>query len=159
MPDTKILKTNDGWIDVDEPSNHWRVRWEARQARRARLGPNTKSPASIPTQTTVLFGVTPTSTDGTTITPFTSLQNKLYVRLTSKQGVSDADAVSVVLNNTYNKAASYGHMRQAGATHAEAEIVIGLSNPDISLAYGINRAKKMSHTDALAEALKVCKND
>ena len=84
-----------------------------------------------------------------------NLQNRLIDRLTGAQGVSYDDARSVVTTFTYNKAASYGHMREAGATHDEALSVIGLDSPSVSVLYGQFRAAGQGHATALNGALHV----
>lgn len=161
MPDTAILKSSAGWYDRDNPNTTFRVRREARAARRAARGGPVTTPsapkASMPSQT-ITYGTVTQLNNGHTTTTMTgslsSLQMRLYDRLTMNQGVSNADALEVITNNGYNKAASYGHMRAAGANHYEALAVIDLDSPSVSKAYGVNRADGMNHTDALAEALK-----
>lgn len=135
MPgDTKITRTADGWIDVDNPTAFHKVRRLARDARRASRG-----------------CVRPT--DQVTGPTLTSLQTRLLNRMTQLQGVDADDALDVITSNGYNKAASYGHMRAAGANHSEALYVIGLNAPDVSLAYGLARFAGEDHTEALKEAL------
>lgn len=152
MPgDTKVKKTQNGWIDVDEPNKTFGARRQARDFRRYRLTGTT------PTKT-----VKSTPTPATPVTPdpvaklqagLSKLQARLLTRMTLRQGVFQSEALEVILDNGYNAAASYGHMRVAGATHDEALIVIGVGLPDVSLAYGIARARGKDHTAALREAL------
>lgn len=157
MPgDTKIKKTTNGWIDVDRPTIYHSVRREARDARRKRVqyyafrGVVPPIVAVPPAPTAPVFS-------GSVVPPInvglTSLQQRLYDRLTQRQGVTAADAYDVIKNNGYNKAASYGHMREAGANHSEAEIVIDIGVPAVSVAYGLARASGKDHTAALKEAL------
>jgi hypothetical protein len=154
MPDTKILRKDSGWIDTDVPNVIHRVRREARDARRANRVVN-KAITNVnisswkPTGHATVTGVSVTHLNST----LTGLQQKLYDRLTNKQGVDTDDALDVILNNGYNKAASYGHMREAGATDAEARIVISLNEPQVSLDYGLHRGMGYDHIDALKEAL------
>lgn len=169
MPDTKVAKTANGWIDKDDPNTYYRVRRLARDARRAkRINQGQPKGVTVKAQTAQQIGLVPKVTkfsvfgmkNSVTGVPqgsqqLTSLQDKLYTRLTTSQGVDPTDALSIITSNGYNKAASYGHMRAAGATHAEAEIVINLDNPDISLAYGKAREAGESHTNALSSALNV----
>lgn len=156
MPDTKIARTSDGWVDLDDTSKAYDVRWKARLARRhAQQGvfiPGPTSSFSPPSLTTSTF--TAAGNTNGTVNVLTPLQQKLYDRLTLTQSVSITDAMDVVINNGYNKAASYGHMRAAGANHSEALTVISLDNPAISLSYGLSRAQGLNHTDALNKALK-----
>lgn len=163
MPDTKIAKTDNGWIDKDRPNIFHTVRREARAARRAARSIHGFFKKSAP-KTSVINATVFGMKDAVTNQPvgqiiLTGLQQRLYDRLTTKQGVSADDALEVVCANGYNKAASYGHMRVAGATHSEANIVIGLNSAAISLEYGLHRQDGMNHTDALAEALKCQAND
>lgn len=156
MPgDTKISKTVNGWIDNDNPGVFYPVRRLAREARRLARGVTTTTtrarrprPIGQPRPSTVAVG------PGATTTPvtLTSLQQRLYDRLTGPQGVSAAEAQEVILANGYNKAASYGYMRAAGATHDEAKAVIAYESPTVSLAYGIARAQGKDHNDAFNEA-------
>lgn len=164
MPDTKIKREPQGWIDVDKPNTFYRVRREARAARRAdRIAASHNMTARKWISTTTplkVVGLTAKKTKAVTIIDsgdsdkLTSLQERLLERLTKTQGVAEDDALEIIKNNGYNKAASYGHMRAAGATHSEAKIVIALSEPTVSLAYGKNRAQGYTHTDALREALQ-----
>jgi hypothetical protein len=160
MPDTAVLKTPSGWIDRDSPNQVFRVRREARDYRRGRVKFNKPSMvASTPmktsqTVTTATMSVNAGGSIRTTASTLSHLQRKLYDRLIYRQGVGHDDAIEILTTNGYNKAASYGHMRAAGARHAEAKIVIDLENPDVSVAYGRKRAAGLNHTDALAEALK-----
>lgn len=168
MPgDTKIRKTTTGWIDVDVPTQPYAARWQARKARRDRLAGAPTLPTrvtSLPTVRDRLAGTVtvPTSTTPS-VAPSTStlspLQQRLYDRLTQRQGVSAADAYDVVVNNGYNKAASYGHMRSAGATHEEALEVVDLDSPSISLSYGLARFAGLGHTAAFVEALRDLMDD
>ncbi len=161
MPDTKIIHTPQGWIDDDVKNVFFHCRRLARDARRTRLAGGAVRvvpPAPRQAATTTTTNVTVVGTQNSTIT-LTSLQQRLYDRLTGRQGVSDADASEIIINNGYNAAASYGHMRYAGALHAEAKIVIGLGSPEISMAYGIARAAGFDHTDALAQALRDSNHD
>lgn len=141
MPgDTKIKKTYWGWIDVDDPTPIYNTRRLARDARRLRLNPQSWT-TTVSHQTTVYDP------------PLSGLDARLYDRLTNKQGVSRDDALSVIRSNGYNAAASYGHMRAAGATHEEALSVIALANPAVSLGYGQARGRGDDHADALRWAL------
>lgn len=134
-------------MDVDDPSKTYPVRRLARDARRSKVKIQT-------TSTTITYvGTQAPKQDDSGPQQLTSLQQKLFDRMTNRQGVSDVDATDIILNNGYNKAASYGHMREAGANHAEAKIVIGLDSPPVSLAYGQNRAAGLSHAGALSKAL------
>lgn len=172
MPgDTKIKHCPSGWFDVDNPTVFHSTRWQARAARRNQNKTTTwKATVAISTPVTPqatanaivqsLAAPTPSVPDDAVkvhdsaiLSPLSSLQQRLVDRLTTQQGVSLAEALVVVSNNGYNKAASYGHMREAGATHAEAEIVIGLDSPVVSVAYGLKRAAGYSHTYALQRAL------
>lgn len=156
MPDTAIVRVNGGWVDRDNANVTWPTRWRARDARRARLTgkPVVTQQQSKPTQTITFAQLATSASANTTATTLTSLQFKLFNRLTQSQGVSDADAQHVIENYGYNQAASYGHMRAAGANHFEAVAVIQLQSPEISLEYGKCRAVGSDHTDALACALK-----
>jgi hypothetical protein len=141
MPgDTKIKRTANGWIDIDDPATAWRTRRLARDARR---GTPTFSSASM------------TSVIHATVTPpaLTSLEYRLLDRLTTEQGVTHPDALYVISSYGYNASASYGHMRAAGATHDEALNVISLGQPDVSLAYGKGLASGLSHLAAIQKAL------
>lgn len=139
MPgDTKIKRTANGWIDVDVPTNYFGARRLARDARRIRLTSN--RPA---------FKLSPPKPQDS----LTGLQDRLLTRLTQRQGVARDEALAVIKNNGYNKAASYGHMREAGANHSEATIVVDLELPDVSLAYGIARSSGEDHSAALRKAL------
>jgi hypothetical protein len=153
--DTKLKRTHDGlWMDLDT-GNTYAVRRLARDARRQAR--STSAAASTPVQPPTNLATTNVTLVGYTSPAgnLTPLQAKLFDRLTNRQGVSADDALKVLLDpaNGYNKAASYGHMRAAGANHAEACIVISLNDPDVSLEYGLNRARGMNHADALHEAL------
>lgn len=163
MPgDTKIKQNASGqWIDVDNPTVTHSARRLARQARRNRLG------TGLPSQVTSVPRVDTSVAkpkDGLTITPapgapgslLTGLQARLLDRLTNQQGVDLTDALQVITSNGYNKAASYGHMRAAGASHNEAVIVIDLDMPDVSRCYGIARANGENHADAIKGALAGC---
>lgn len=163
MPDTKIKKTQQGWIDTDRPNQFHRVRRLARDARRIALAKQPMkgiAPQNAPflpnnmNTNVVQVGYQPGPGQGTAVAQFVGLQKKLWDRLTMHQGVSPDDALEIITNNSYNKAASYGHMRAAGANHHEAKIVISLNSPDTSLAYGIARAQGMNHVDSLSKALK-----
>lgn len=157
MPgDTKIKQNSFGqWFDVDNPSVTHKTRREARAARRGSLPSQI---ASVPRQITSTAASATNTTLTLTVPPKTpslayptlsSLQNRLIDRLTSRQGVSLAEALWVVVNNGYNKAASYGHMREAGATHTEAVSVIDRGDPDLSYAYGLARAGGFDHDEAI----------
>lgn len=166
MPDTKITKTVNGWIDLDDPNIFHPIRRLARDARRAKriaMGGVRRVAAIRPRQYTKNVTVVGLKDPQTNLPAgqiiLSGLQRKLHDRLTNLQGVSQDDAMNVILGNGYNKAASYGHMREAGATHAEAEIVIGLDSPDVSVAYGRARAYGENHTTALAKALKTSTAD
>ncbi len=139
MPgDTKIQKTTLGWIDVDIPTSYYRARRQARDARRLRVA------GYIPTASIVA---------SQRKTGLSSLQQRLYDRLTTQQGVTVSDAYDVVTSYGYNAAASYGHMREAGATHEDALTVIDLGLPSVSVEYGQHRAAGYDHADALGFAL------
>lgn len=141
MPgDTKIKRTTKGWYDVDNPSVYYPARRYARDARRG---------------TPVVFKSKPTVTGDQTNSArsLSGLQKRLYERLIYRQGVTTTEALAVIMNNPYNKAASYGHMRAAGANHSEALTVIDLGSPAVSLAYGQHRAVGYQHTDALRDAI------
>lgn len=150
MPgDTKIKRApnaQSGWIDIDDPSVIFPTRRLARDSRRIRLNPQSWTTA-VSHQTTVYDP------------PLTSLQARLYDRLTHRQGVDRSDALSVVTSFGYNAAASYGHMRAAGASHAEALTVISIGSPTLSLAYGTNRAMGDNHHVALRDALVEVRDD
>lgn len=152
MPgDTKIKRLSTGWVDVDEPNKPYGARWQARNARRLRLQGRYAALAAIP-----VAGSTPPATTPTAPTPaigLNSLQQRLFDRLTGRQGVTSDEALAVINSGGYNRAASYGHIRKAGATHAEALAVVELRLPNVSLSYGIARGAGESHDDALAEAL------
>ncbi len=128
-----VFKTTQGWYDKDNPTVFYKTRKGARLARQAS---RRKAFSTMP--------ATPTPS------PFNSLQLKLLRRLTGKQGVPVAEAVEIVHDYGHNTAASYGHMRAAGATHDEAKAVIAHCDPDLSLRYGQRRAQGLSHTGALA---------
>lgn len=146
MPDTAIIKTNDGWIDRDAPQVFYPVRRLAREARRS------SHPRTI--KNAKPFKSRFTSTPATTIAaPVDGLKKKLHARFET-YGIAKADADFVIDSFGYNKAASYGHMRAAGANHSEALNVVALDSPEISLAYGKARARGEGHTAAFAEALR-----
>lgn len=132
-----------GWIDTDVPNVFYASRRLARDARRNRLGNGHIAVVGYSSSNNLPAG-------GAVLN---QLQTKLYDRLTQRQGVDVADAVDVITNNGYNKAASYGHMREAGATHSEANIVISLDSPYVSLTYGRLRSRGYDHTPALQRAL------
>jgi hypothetical protein len=149
MPDTAVLRTPAGWIDRDQPGQAFKTRREARRARKAkrfytRPLPVQATSASGPAVTSSAFQLTTPAHAG-----LSRLQQRLYDRLTGGQGVTAADAFDVVTSMGYNKAASYGHMRAAGATHGEAVEVVDLEDPDYSLAYGRFRAAGNGHDRAL----------
>lgn len=147
MPgETKIFKNSSGWYDVDNPSVYYPTRALCRDARRG------TSVATLPKRVMSVPSSVATSQpqNGSLLT---GLQLRLLDRLTYQQGVDLADAMSVILVNGYNKAASYGHMRDAGANHSEALAVINLDSPAVSVAYGRARANGLDHTSALKEAL------
>jgi hypothetical protein len=145
MPgETKIFKNSSGWYDVDNPGVYHATRALCRDARKSNLLTKvTPAPRSVPTAITSPVGP-----------GLTSLQIRLLNRLTQRQGVSLVEARNVITNNGHNKAASYGHMRQAGANHCEALQVIDLDSPAISVAYGRARAAGYNHVGALAKALR-----
>lgn len=151
MPgETKIKQFPQGWADLDNPNAYWATRELARQARKASRGTLVKRQ-----DVTIVQVFTPDQDDNdNTFTTFSSLQQRLFDRLTQQQGVSADDALSVIEANGYNKAASYGHMREAGATHYEALVIIGLNDPATSLGYGQARAAGEDHVDALMGALR-----
>lgn len=153
MPgDTKIKRASGypsgGWIDVDNPTVVHDARWKARAARRGSL-PSTVT--SLPRVTQNIVAPTPPAATPsvTSLSPLTGLQQRLVNRLTTWQGVSLPEALVVVNSYGYNAAASYGHMREAGATHAEAVEVINRDDPDASLVYGKARAAGHDHVSAL----------
>lgn len=161
MPgDTKVKRTAQGWVDVDEPSKFYNVRRLARLARRMkRLGQQVggtngvfpiraRQPQTVTRQVTAVGYTQPGNAPS-----MSTLQQRLYNRLTQTQNVDHDDALDMVLNNGYNKAASYGHMRAAGANHSEAKLVVDMNDPDVSLDYGKLRAQRFDHTSALTAAL------
>jgi hypothetical protein len=160
--DTRLKRTPQGWVDLDNPTNVYGSRRQARDARRR--GSSSIS-AIVASASATTLGQTQTSqaAQALTITPapgssdsyLTSLQARLLDRLTTRQGVDLTDALSVITSNGYNKAASYGHMRQAGATHDEALAVINLDSPGVSQAYGLHRALGYNHADALRDAVVI----
>lgn len=149
MPgETRIKQFPQGWADLDHPNVFHATRAVARDARKA-------SRAGTPVVTTQIFQTVQTSTPTLDLSPtFSGLQNRLLNRMVNQQGVSVDDATSVIETNGYNKAASYGHMREAGADHYEALVVIGMDDPAVSLAYGQARAAGEDHVDALMEAFR-----
>lgn len=159
MPgDTKIKRVfhqgHNGWVDVDNPSTIHAYRWQARDARRG-TGSVQRGKSRIANRSTTAPQNKPTTPIvGVVTPPLTSLQVRLMDRLTTRQGVTYADAKSVIETHGYNATASYGHMREAGATHFEALTVINLDVPDYSFAYGMARAAGLDHAGALSEALK-----
>jgi hypothetical protein len=164
MPDTKIAKVIDNnkqyWIDVDQPTQFWTVRRLARDARRSNLVQQGKVKPVVKQNYTpknphvITTNLTAVGTITGNVHVLSQLQQKLFNRLTTQQNVSVDDAFRVITTYGYNKAASYGHMREAGATDPEADIVVNLNNPAISLCYGIGRASGLNHTLALGKALK-----
>lgn len=151
MPgDTKIKQCPSGWFDVDHPTVFHPTRWQARDARRGVIRPIIQTAPK-----TYVATVTQTVTRPTTVPSMLhGLQQRLYDRLTTQQGVTPADAYDVITSNGYNAAASYGHMREAGANHSEATFVISIGAPDLSVAYGLARASGYNHTGALQKALR-----
>jgi hypothetical protein len=152
MPgETKIFKSTSGWYDVDNPTVFHPTRDICRLARKA---DRKVLPTAIGTITMPVYASPPAVTVKTRpATPsLTSLQNRLMDRLTLQQGVGEFDALAVITTFGHNAAASYGHMRAAGATHNEALDVISLGVPDLSLAYGLARFAGLDHADALKEA-------
>lgn len=150
MPDTTILRTPDGWIDRDAPTVFYKTRWMARDARRTNHPSTNRKARAVHQSTRVAKPVTVPSA----MMPV-DLQRKLRDRLVNVQTVDAVDADFMVNNFTYNMAASYGHMRAAGANHHEALQVISLRTPEISREYGERRAQGYSHSDALTMALTV----
>lgn len=169
MPgDTTVKRIAPGaWIDIDDPNTTYPARWRARQARRDKKVTLVSTPSSnlpgnshntTPTMSVVsvragLGFPALTSAQVGVIPPYTPLQLRLMDRLVQRQGVDWTDAHQIINEYGYNQAASYGHMRAAGATHTEAEYVIKLENPAVSLAYGKARAQNYTHTTALRNAL------
>ena len=174
MPgDTKIKRNAHlkGWFDVDEPTVLHKTRWQARAARKAKKAglqvAYTKAPQPKVTSG-YIQAAKGTSTTHATITvsgihdfiqsvtkpKLTSLQSKLLNRLHNSQNVNYNDAEFIVTHFGYNAAASYGHMRVAGATHDEAYLVVSLNNPHVSVTYGLLRAQGEDHISALREAIK-----
>lgn len=157
MPgDTKIKRTAQGWIDTDVPSTYHRCRRLARDARRASRATVSTAVTGVVVPKVVVPTYTVTTPTGSSLT---GLQQRLYDRLTQQQGVSAADAFDVITSHGYNAAASYGHMREAGANHSEAKIVIDLGSPAVSLAYGQRRATGYNHAWALQRALAAAGQD
>ena len=157
MAKTKITQTPQGWIDDDDPTVFHPNRRAARVARYRALVAKGKTAhlRSKPSTSANTYKIaTPLAPNVTGITNLSSLQNRLMDRLTQRQGVALADAMSVITGHGYNAAASYGHMREAGANHNEALIVIDLGSPDVSVAYGRARATGYNHTYALQKALR-----
>lgn len=153
MPgETKIFKNTSGWYNVEKPGVYHATRDAARAARKATIV-GTTATATAPTSTP-----TPIKHPQTGMT-MTGLQQRLFDRLTQRQGVDTLDALFVVTSNGYNAAASYGHMREAGATHAEALAVIWLDSPTVSVSYGRLRAAGNDHTSAYKEALRAAASD
>lgn len=151
MPgETKIFKSQSGWYDVDNPNVYHPTREACRQARKggASVAPAIAVVPVLPSQDTNVATVPDTYQAG-----LTGLQQRLFIRLTSSQGVSQSEALEVIRNNGYNKAASYGHMRAAGANHDEALQVIFVGSPAVSLSYGLSREDGFNHVDALRKAL------
>jgi hypothetical protein len=163
MAKTQISRTPYGWVDNDNPTQFYASRRAARAARQASLiaqgkTAHLRSISKPKSQTLTVPKTAPqplpnVTVINTTVNNLSSLQDRLYDRLTNRQGVSAADAFDVITGNGYNKAASYGHIREAGATHEEALDVVNLELPDVSLAYGLARAAGTDHADALQEAL------
>jgi hypothetical protein len=150
MPgETKIFKNHSGWYDVDNPGVYHATREECRQARKGHVPASTA--AVRPSLNT--NAVADTNVPDTALTGLTGLQQRLLIRLTSSQGVSQSEALEVIRQNGYNKAASYGHMRAAGAGHFEALQVIYIGSPTVSLSYGKAREDGFNHVDALTKAL------
>lgn len=151
MPgDTKIKPApgaQSGWVDVDSPTYVYASRRQARDARRARLA-GTTAPQTVTAAVQPVSQPTQPDTSG-----YSGLTARLYDRLTTRQGVSDSEARAVLSQYGYNASASYGHMREAGATHFEALLVVALGSPAISVTYGRERAAGSDHTSALTDAL------
>lgn len=159
MPgETKIFKNSSGWYDVDNPTVFHPTRERCRDARKAA---RKVIPASGTFTTTLPKPVTPVvSVQARPATPsLSSLQNRLMDRLTLNQGVGQFDALAVITTFGHNAAASYGHMRAAGATHNEALSVISLGDPDLSLAYGLAREDGLDHDLSLNAALRGSTDD
>ena len=168
MPDTRITRTANGWIDKDT-GDFYPNRRTARIQRRSRAvrGVLTKgivSPNDVrkvvgklatgPVDIKLTSPVATTTVSASTgvkwpTPPMTGLQRKLFSRLTTEQGVSSEDAKLVVTTLTYNKAASYGYMRAAGATHDEAYSVVERGVPALSINYSKLRAAGNSHDMAV----------
>lgn len=150
MPgETKIFKNTNGWYNVEKPGVYHATRDAARAARKATI-----------TNTYVAAHTTPVIPDNAQASTFaprglSELRQRLFDRLTKRQGVDPVDALSVITSNGHNAAASYGHMREAGATHDEALSVIWRGSPSVSLAYGHHRAYGYNHADALRDALVI----
>jgi hypothetical protein len=156
MPgDTKIKKVQNGWIDIDEPAKTYGARRLARDARRFRLQGRYAALAALSKTANNLAMPAPGSKTPTPVPApsLTGLQQKLFDRMTKQQGVTAVEALDMIKNNGYNKAASYGHIRAAGATHSEAFLVVNIGLPAVSLSYGTSRANGEDHTSALRKAL------
>lgn len=139
MPDTKIEKWATGWVDVDVPGEVHRTRAEARAARRARKQGRVTAKGQL-----LLLPVS-----RLTSLP-RGLENKLRSQLTVR-GVADVQIDEMLASGLgYNAIASYGHMRQAGATHDEAKEVVERGEPHVSLNYGHARAAGLDHDAALS---------
>jgi hypothetical protein len=159
MPgETKIFKNSSGWYDVDNPTVYYSTREQARDVRRGRGKTLTSRPSALDTvkadldKTRQALTVTPQPDSADSA--LTSLQVRLLGRLTQRQGVDLLDALNVITSYGYNAAASYGHMRESGATHDEAIEVIDLDSPDVSLAYGLSRGAGYNHTYSLQRAFR-----
>lgn len=170
MPgDTKIVRAPNrqgGWIDIDVPRTIYATRLQARNGRASRLlaAKNSRSlhPSGgiAPQRSTGAIPVADADTDVKTVTTdnpgvfsLTSLQFRLFLRLTQEQGVSPDDALSVMRSFGYNASASYGHLRAAGATHDEALSVIHYGVPAVSRSYGEARVAGKGHFEAAQEAI------
>lgn len=157
---TRIERTANGWVDLDYPNVTYTTRRVAREARAARLRREQTSPQYASTSDFKAAHVLhreAADAQRQAETPeveadLTRLQQRLFTRLTTEQGVTEKDALTVIQAVGYNAAASYGHMRAAGTTHYEAAAVIYLASPRISLSYGTARGTGASHFDALKEA-------
>jgi hypothetical protein len=82
----------------------------------------------------------------------TSLRRRAFHRLTRDFRIDTVAASIAVSAFGYNAAVSYGHLRQAGATHNEAMEVISKGDPKFSLRYGELRAAGEAHVNAKALA-------
>lgn len=157
--DTRLKQTPQGWVDLDNPTTTYPSRRLARLGRRRNRSGSTPVATPTATATATTQALSQTS-QALTIQPqpdspdsaLTSLQVRLLDRMTQWQGVDLVDALSVITSNGYNAAASYGHMREAGATHDEAVEVISKGSADISLAYGLARAAGYNHDYSLQRA-------